>query len=167
MGKEDLKEVVIGPGSGIPRVLVRFRGRKVVEVRFVRGGRRREVEQAISSNERAMARRLTRDFSGYFAGKKVDFSGYKIRPEGGTEFQRKVWEALRRIPYGQTRTYKWLAGQVGMPNAARAVGNACGANPLPIIQPCHRVVASDGSLGGFSGGVSLKRNLLCLEGVSS
>ncbi|MCS7048511.1 MAG: methylated-DNA--[protein]-cysteine S-methyltransferase [Verrucomicrobiae bacterium] len=83
---------------------------------------------------------------------------------GATAFQRKVWRVLQRIPYGQTRSYVWVARQVGLPGAARAVGRACGANPIPIIVPCHRVVAGDGSLGGFSCGLKRKRLLLALEG---
>jgi methylated-DNA-[protein]-cysteine S-methyltransferase len=85
--------------------------------------------------------------------------------EGGTPFQVKVWEALQRIPYGRVRSYGWVARKVGKPGAARAVGAACGANPVPLLVPCHRVVAGDGSLGGFSGGLSNKRRLLKLEGT--
>ena len=82
---------------------------------------------------------------------------------GGTPFQRAVWEALRRLPRGATRTYAELAGELGRPGAARAVGRAAGANPLPVIVPCHRLLAS-GGLGGFSGGLAAKRALLALEG---
>ena len=82
----------------------------------------------------------------------------------GTDFQRKVWSTLRKIPRGQTRSYAWLAQQVGKPKATRAVGAACGANPIPVVIPCHRVIASDGSLGGFGGGLPIKRRLLQLEG---
>lgn len=78
----------------------------------------------------------------------------------GTEFEKKVWETLRKIPYGETRTYKWLAEEIGHPQAFRAVGNALGKNPLPIIFPCHRVIEADGSLGGYSGGIDIKRRLL-------
>jgi O-6-methylguanine DNA methyltransferase len=81
----------------------------------------------------------------------------------GTDFQRRVWRALQKIPRGQTRSYGWVARKIGRPKAARAVGTACGANPVPIIIPCHRVIASDGSLGGFGGGLPLKRRLLALE----
>ena len=69
------------------------------------------------------------------------------------------------IPRGETRSYAWIAKKIGKPRAARAVGAACGANPVPIIVPCHRVIASDGSLGGFGGGLPLKRRLLKLEGA--
>lgn len=81
----------------------------------------------------------------------------------GTAFQRGVWEILRSIPFGQTRSYLWVARRLGNPRAAHAVGPACGANPLPLVIPCHRVIMADGSLGGFTGGIELKRRLLLLE----
>jgi len=83
----------------------------------------------------------------------------------GTAFQRRVWRAALRIPYGRVRSYQWIAAKVGGTKFARAVGRALGANPLPLIVPCHRVVASDGTLGGFSGGLRVKRRLLALEGT--
>ncbi|MFN3763308.1 MAG: methylated-DNA--[protein]-cysteine S-methyltransferase, partial [Anaerolineae bacterium] len=83
----------------------------------------------------------------------------------GTPFQRRVWEELRRVPYGQTVAYGELARRVGRPGAARAVGRAVGANPVPIIVPCHRVVGADGSLVGYGGGLEIKAALLRLEGV--
>jgi AraC family transcriptional regulator, regulatory protein of adaptative response / methylated-DNA-[protein]-cysteine methyltransferase len=82
-----------------------------------------------------------------------------------TAFRRRVWEALRRIPVGETRSYGEIAGEVGAPGAARAVGTACAQNPVPIVVPCHRVVASNGGLGGYSGGLARKRQLLGAEGV--
>ena len=81
----------------------------------------------------------------------------------GTEFQRKVWEKVSEIPYGELRSYKWIASEIGNPDAVRAVGNAVGENPVPPIIPCHRVIRSDGNLGGFSSGIALKKWLLKLE----
>jgi len=81
-----------------------------------------------------------------------------------TDFQRRVWTALRAIPLGETREYADLARDLGCPGAARAVGQACGANPIPVLVPCHRVLAAGGTLGGFSAGVEWKRRLLALEG---
>ncbi len=81
----------------------------------------------------------------------------------GTEFQRRVWNALREIPYGETISYLQLAQRIGNPRAVRAVGLANGSNPIPIIVPCHRVIGSDGSLTGFGGGISTKKKLLELE----
>ena len=81
----------------------------------------------------------------------------------GTVFQRRVWEALRRIPRGETRTYGDIARAIGKPRAVRAVGSACGANPVALVVPCHRAVRSDGGLGGYAWGISRKERLLALE----
>ena len=90
-----------------------------------------------------------------------------LAPEpGGTPFQESVWTALRGIPPGAVLTYGELARQLGRPRAARAVGQACGANPLPVFIPCHRVLAADGTLGGFSAGLAWKQRLLAVEGRS-
>lgn len=83
----------------------------------------------------------------------------------GTSFQQSVWRALTRIPLGQTRSYGEIARAVGKPKALRAVGGACGANPIPILVPCHRVLAAHHQIGGFSGGRDWKRKLLAREGV--
>lgn len=83
----------------------------------------------------------------------------------GTEFQQKVWRALLEIPPGQVKSYAEIATAVGKPNGARAVGMACGANPVPVFVPCHRVLAAGGGLGGFSGGLDWKRRLLGIEGI--
>lgn len=98
----------------------------------------------------------------YLAGEPVDFPD-KLDLEGATVFQARVWKTARTIPYGETRSYAWLAGQLGYVKAARAVGQALGKNPLPIIIPCHRVISSDGGLGGFSAGLELKKYLLRME----
>lgn len=81
----------------------------------------------------------------------------------GTPFQKKVWSALRRVPYGKTISYAALAQRAGHPRAARACGSANGANPVPLFVPCHRTLATDGGLGGFGGGLALKEKLLDLE----
>ena len=98
----------------------------------------------------------------YIRGKTVKF-GIPLDLSGFTAFQKAVFRAARRIPHGETRTYSWIARRTGHPEAARAAGNALGANPVPIIIPCHRVVRSDGSPGGFSGGLFRKKALLALE----
>lgn len=84
----------------------------------------------------------------------------------GTPFQRKVWAALKRIPYGEVRSYGDVAKMIGEPLAARAVGGACGKNPLPLFVPCHRVIASGGRIGGFGCGLQVKRRLMAIEGLS-
>ncbi len=97
----------------------------------------------------------------YFNGRRRSFD---LRLEArGTTFEQKVWGRLRTIPYGETRSYGTIAGDLGLQNGARAVGRANGANPIPIIIPCHRVIGSDGQLTGFGGGLPLKRALLELE----
>ncbi len=100
----------------------------------------------------------------YFKGEAVDFSNIPVAL-AGTPFQKSVWQALRTIPWGETRSYKWLAQQVGVTTGARAVGNANGKNPIPILIPCHRVIHSNGGLGGYTGGLGIKRILLDIEQV--
>jgi methylated-DNA-[protein]-cysteine S-methyltransferase len=97
----------------------------------------------------------------YFAGKRRVFD-LGLRMEG-TPFQLRVWSLLREIPYGAVRSYGEIARLLGTPNASRAVGAANGANPIPIIVPCHRVIGANGSLTGFGGGIDVKRRLLDLE----
>lgn len=99
----------------------------------------------------------------YFSGKRQQFS-IDIKPEG-TAFQLSVWESLQQVPYGKTVSYSELAKQVGNPKASRAVGAANGANPIPIIIPCHRAIGADGDLTGFGGGLDVKQYLLSLEGA--
>ena len=99
----------------------------------------------------------------YFSGHRITFPD-KLDLSQGTHFQREVWEKTRLIPYGETRSYAWVAEQIKNPRAVRAVGQALGKNPIPIIVPCHRVVASGGKLGGFGGGLEMKKQLLSLEG---
>ncbi|MCD6300079.1 MAG: methylated-DNA--[protein]-cysteine S-methyltransferase [Dehalococcoidales bacterium] len=105
---------------------------------------------------------LVERFRVYFSGHRVAFPD-KLDLSIATPFQREVWEVTRLIPYGETRSYAWVAEQMGKPKAVRAVGQALGKNPLPIIIPCHRVITSDGKLGGFSEGLEMKRFLLGLE----
>lgn len=100
----------------------------------------------------------------YLAGTRRSFD-LSLDLSGGTSFQRKVWQTLQRVSYGQLRSYQWVAVRVGGRQYARAVGNAVGANPMPIVIPCHRIVAQDASLGGFSCGLPTKRKLLTLEGT--
>lgn len=105
------------------------------------------------------------ELRGFFDGRLREF---KVeRDLRGTEFQIRVWRKLAEIPYGETWTYGELARRVGRPGASRAVGAANGANPLPLILPCHRVVASGGKLGGFGGGLDAKRRLLAFERIGN
>jgi methylated-DNA-[protein]-cysteine S-methyltransferase len=102
-----------------------------------------------------------RQLAAYFAGERRDFD-LSLAPRG-TPFQRAVWQAVRRIPYGRTATYGEIARRIRKQTAFRAVGAANGANPLPIVIPCHRVIGSNGRLTGYSGGLHLKEALLALE----
>jgi len=107
-------------------------------------------------------RDLAVDLAGYFCGLQMDFS-YPLDLRGASVFERMVWDKAMQIPYGQVRSYKWVAEQIGKPNASKAVGRALWSNPLPIIIPCHRVIQKDMGLGGFSAGVGWKERLLLLE----
>lgn len=104
------------------------------------------------------------ELDAYFNGDLKEFN-QKIKFIIGTDFEHKVWLALKQIPYGETRSYKWIAKNINCPKAVRAVGQALRKNPLPVILPCHRVIASNGSIGGFSCGVEIKKWLLRHEGV--
>jgi methylated-DNA-[protein]-cysteine S-methyltransferase len=106
-------------------------------------------------------REATRQLQAYFAGELTEFD-LPLAP-AGTEFQKRVWTELQKIPYGSTINYGELARRVGHPNASRAVGGANGKNPISIIIPCHRVIGSNGSLTGYGGGIERKRFLLDLE----
>ena len=98
----------------------------------------------------------------YFAGERTDFD-LPLRPDGGSPFEQRVWQALLQIPYGETASYGEIAARIGHPGKARAVGRANGRNPIAIVCPCHRVIGSDGSLTGYGGGLDNKRTLLDLE----
>lgn len=100
----------------------------------------------------------------YFSGKRKSFDVKMLLR--GTEFQKKVWKEISKIPYGKTITYSDISLKIGKPNAFRAVANACGKNPIPIIIPCHRVLQKGGGLGGYSGGIDIKKNLLKLEKIN-
>ena len=99
----------------------------------------------------------------YFAGTRTEFD-LPLAPRGST-FQKRVWEEIARVPYGETISYAELARRAGAPGQARAAGAATGRNPVSLVIPCHRIVGSDGSLTGYAGGLERKRELLELEGV--
>jgi len=99
----------------------------------------------------------------YIQGKKVEWN-VNIALKKGTEFQQRVWTVCQQIPFGEIRSYKWVADKIGKPKAIRAVGYALSKNPFPIVIPCHRIIRKDGKLGGFSCGLEVKRELLMLEG---
>jgi methylated-DNA-[protein]-cysteine S-methyltransferase len=117
-------------------------------------------DRGAERNDKAVAH-VQREIDEYCAGKRKIFT-LKLAAEG-TAFQRSVWDALVKIPYGETTSYGALAKKLGYPNGARAVGLANGSNPIGLIVPCHRVIGADGSLTGYGGGLPLKRALLAFE----
>ena len=117
---------------------------------------KRQVETGIQKIESLNCKRLLRP------SRQTRNDDLSLSPTG-TPFQKKVWKALLKIPFGKIVSYKQLAVNIGKPKAFRAVANACGANPIPLFIPCHRVIKSDGTLGGFSSGIKIKKKLLKLE----
>jgi methylated-DNA-[protein]-cysteine S-methyltransferase len=112
-----------------------------------------------------ITKKLKKDLDKYFKGKKMAFK-YRLDLKGLTCFEKKALLALKTIPYGETRSYGWVAKRAGSPKASRAAGNAVGKNPFPIIIPCHRVIHGDGSIGGFSSGLKWKKLLHKTENIS-
>lgn len=124
---------------------------------------KRHVPDAVSAPDDPVLREAARQVAEFLAGTRRAFA-VTLDLGGHTPFEQAVWAAVLRIPYGQTRTYTWVADQVaGGRAAAQAVGAAVGANPIPLIIPCHRVIGADGSLHGFAGGLAMKARLLALE----
>ncbi|MCQ6551715.1 methylated-DNA--[protein]-cysteine S-methyltransferase [Streptomyces sp. C10-9-1] len=129
---------------------------------YMTGQRHRPAEETFGERGGAPAfDEAARQLGAYFAGERTAFD--LPLHLAGTPFQRRVWECLLRIPYGETRSYGELAGELGGKGASRAVGLANGRNPIGIIVPCHRVVGSSGGLTGYGGGLDRKRRLLALE----
>jgi methylated-DNA-[protein]-cysteine S-methyltransferase len=122
--------------------------------------RARKSELMLPRDDKAVAH-VVREIEEYAAGTRKDFT-MELSPEG-TPFQLSVWDALLKIPYGETTSYGAIANQLSFPNGARAVGYANGSNPIALIIPCHRVIGSDGTLTGYGGGLPLKRALLAFE----
>jgi methylated-DNA-[protein]-cysteine S-methyltransferase len=139
--------------------------RGLLLLEFDRGTFPPKKPQAIWKESDSATRAYVRELEEYFAGDRRDFTfPLDLR---GTEFQLKCWRALLAIPYGETRTYADIARAVGQPRGFRAVGLANNRNPIAIVVPCHRVIASDGTLCGYGGGLDIKQKLLDLEARSS
>jgi methylated-DNA-[protein]-cysteine S-methyltransferase len=149
---------VLGSNSGLLRITLPQESARGVE--RLLGDRLREVIRAGDFFTDLIER-----LKSYFDGQRVAFND-ELDLSLATVFQREVWQLTRLIPYGETRSYGWIAERLGRAGAGRAVGQALARNPLPIIIPCHRVVAKDGGLGGYSGGLAKKGYLLRLESSS-
>ena len=128
------------------------------------GSQKNPIQPGARRADTPVLRAAARQIKEYMAGKRRDFD-LPLAP-AGTPFQMDVWQALLRIPYGKTVSYADIAAAVGRPRAVRAVGNAVGRNPVPIVIPCHRVIASGGGIGGFSCGLAIKRKLMAIEGIA-
>ncbi len=153
---------VVATGRGIVRIVLPRKSGLSVERDIAGAGCEDESAGAVPAAAERLAARAAAQIGSALSGAPVRFDlpldlGYH------TAFQQAVWRAAAKIPAGETRSYAWLAKKIGRPKAARAVGQALGANPVPVIIPCHRVVNSAGTLGGFSGGLPMKRRLLAIE----
>ena len=153
-------QIVVTSPVGKLRLIASDKGLVAIDVQNVRVA----SDQETSASAQKVLSATKKQLEQYFAGKRTNFD-IPLDLEV-TDFQQQAWRALCRIPYGKTISYGQQAKNIKKPKAFRAVGSANGKNPIPIIVPCHRVVAGDGSLGGYSLGLKMKKQLLALEGVS-
>jgi methylated-DNA-[protein]-cysteine S-methyltransferase len=145
---------LIGP------LLVAAGNRGIHSIRFARSDEPADPDHGWRRDDHLL-REAVRQLEAWFAGKIRQFD-LPLAP-AGTPFQLRVWEELRKVPYGTTASYAEIAARIGQPAATRAVGAANGRNPIPIIVPCHRIIGSNGTLTGYAGGLTIKRMLLALE----
>ncbi len=153
---------VVATGRGIARIVLPRKSRLSVERDVGGAGAREESAGAVPAAATRLAARAAGLIGRALSGARVRFD-LPLDLRHHTVFQQAVWRAAAKIPAGETRSYAWVAKNIGRPKAARAVGQALGANPVPVVVPCHRVVSSAGTLGGFSGGLPMKRRLLAIE----
>ena len=167
--KNSLVELPIATADGI--FIAHYSEKGLVEIdwpekkkRKVESGKRKQIAAAfpkiVQNWHKLTAAALANMLVGKAAGKwpPLDWNGK-------TEFQKSVWREMLKIPAGQTKSYGEIAAAIGEPKAVRAVGGACGANPIPVLVPCHRILAANKKIGGFTGGLERKRKLLLLEGI--
>ena len=157
-GRTEIGELVLGSFQG-RLCLLGFGNRDMTQMVAYRIGKRLDAD--VTEQDDALLEETRRQIDEYLAGNRSAFDVPLLLM--GTDFQRSVWNALLQVPYGATASYLQIARAIGKEKAVRAVGNACRANPIGIIVPCHRIIGSDGSLVGYYGGLSLKRRLLNLE----
>ena len=161
--KAQLAELSIATAAG--RFVARYSAKGLAELNFPvrRASSRTAKQNDIPTQIRRWHRATTAALKSALAG--GESKHFPPLNPAGTEFQQRVWNALRQIPAGQTKSYGEIARAIGKAKAIRAVGGACGANPIPVLIPCHRVLAANGKIGGFSGGLEWKRELLAREGI--
>ncbi len=147
--------------SPVGRLLLAGDESAVRRIHFMNGSEESPPSQEWRNARSPLLKEALRQLEAYFAGELRDFT-LELAPEG-TPFQLAVWRRLQEIPYGATISYGELARRVGNPKASRAVGLANGANPIPIVIPCHRVIGASGKLTGYGGGLPIKRTLLDIE----
>jgi methylated-DNA-[protein]-cysteine S-methyltransferase len=152
----DCTEVTVVDGLTL-RLVASDSGLSVIDLKYLSSA------HAACPGTHPIAIEAARQLRAYFAGELREFD--LPLDLHGTDFQRRVWRELQRIPYGETRSYSQIAAAIGAPQAVRAVGAANGANPIPIVVPCHRVIGAGGKLVGYGGGLPLKQRLLALEGA--
>ena len=154
------------------KFIARYSAKGLAELSFPKVGSARCADRTsqrdVPTNE--IPAQILRWHRATAAGLKSSLAGRKPKnlpplDLAGTEFQKRVWNALRKISIGRTKSYGEIARAIGRPKAVRAVGGACGANPIPVLVPCHRVMAAHGKIGGFGGGLDWKRRLLAREGT--
>jgi O-6-methylguanine DNA methyltransferase len=166
MKNATFKDEILTP-AGTIQVAATDRGACALLLPGVEEPKRRVAELLAEARrgpaEHPILQALLAALSTYFAGKPEALEGQPVDWSFLTEFQQSVYQTARGIPPGEVQPYRWVAERVGKPRAARAVGQALASNPVPLIVPCHRVVASDGSLGGFTGGLAWKQRLLEME----
>lgn len=150
---------VVGAEKGIRKIILPYPSSKDVEAEII--GRFPD-----SLRDDGTLQPLTKTLAAYYRGKRLS-QDIPLDWSEGTDFSKAVWQATQSIPWGEVRTYQWISLLLKKPRSFRAVGGALGRNPFPIVIPCHRVIRSDGALGGFSAptGIRLKRKMLELEGV--
>jgi len=151
---------VVGSARGLKKVILPQKSKKLVDDQIISCGCVSENHDPACFGD--LSDRLRR----YLGGEPVAFAD-KLDVAGATHFQQRVWQVVHTIPYGETRSYGWVAKKLDSPKAARAIGQALARNPMPIVIPCHRIIDSTGSLGGFGGGVEVKEFLLRLEQAPS
>jgi len=148
--------------QGISRIVLPKKDKKAVEQELHSSAFGVRSSEVCNASNPVILKKAVKLLQQYFSGESVSFD-VPLDLRYYTPFQQAVWNAAKAVPSGETRSYLWVAKRIRNPKAARAVGQALGANPVPIIIPCHRVISAAGTMGGFSGGIGMKKKLLELE----